>query len=269
MAVQWKKVYVFISSTFKDMHAERDYLVKQVFPQLSEWCEQHRLRLVDIDLRWGVTEEDSQNKNTIKVCLDNIDKCRPFFVCFLGQRRGWVPPKEDFSGETLVDFPTLQTKYSGNTSVTELEVIHALIDPLHRDRPHDPTRTAEYYQPVNFAFFYLRDSEYLSDLQRMSPLQLDAFTNQNIEDDIEIEKWRYVTIPETKRPCHTYSAQWNPDLTTTELAIPLQCPSTNPLSIANWQAQWAKAGIVFSGTDLEKDTSLAEKARAYNQKLTK
>lgn len=269
MAVQWKKVYVFISSTFKDMHAERDYLVKQVFPQLSEWCEQHRLRLVDIDLRWGVTEEDSQNKNTIKVCLDNIDKCRPFFVCFLGQRRGWVPPKEDFSGETLVDFPTLQTKYSGNTSVTELEVIHALIDPLHRDRPHDPTRTAEYYQPVNFAFFYLRDSEYLSDLQRLSPLQLDAFTNQNIEDDIEMEKWRYVTIPDSQRPYHDYSGRWNPDLTTTELAIPLQCPSTNPASISNWQAQWAKAGINLSGNDLEKDSSLAEKARAYNQKLTK
>jgi len=26
-------VYVFISSTFNDMHAERDYLVKDVFPK--------------------------------------------------------------------------------------------------------------------------------------------------------------------------------------------------------------------------------------------
>jgi len=35
MTVQREKVYVFISSTFNDMHAERDYLVKQVFPPSS------------------------------------------------------------------------------------------------------------------------------------------------------------------------------------------------------------------------------------------
>jgi hypothetical protein len=48
---------VFISSTFNDMHGERDYLVKHVFPELRDWCEARKLRLVDIDLRWGVTEE--------------------------------------------------------------------------------------------------------------------------------------------------------------------------------------------------------------------
>jgi hypothetical protein len=53
--VGWKTVNVFVSSTFDDMHAERDYLVKKVFPRLREWCEQRRLRLVDVDLRWGVT----------------------------------------------------------------------------------------------------------------------------------------------------------------------------------------------------------------------
>jgi len=74
MAVQWEKVYVFISSTFNDMHAERDYLVKQVFPQLQEWCEKRKLRLVDIDLRWGVTEADAtQNKRVVQVCLERID----------------------------------------------------------------------------------------------------------------------------------------------------------------------------------------------------
>lgn len=30
--MQWKTVRIFISSTFNDMHAERDYLVKSVFP---------------------------------------------------------------------------------------------------------------------------------------------------------------------------------------------------------------------------------------------
>ena len=32
MPAAWKTVRVFISSTFRDMHAERDWLVKRVFP---------------------------------------------------------------------------------------------------------------------------------------------------------------------------------------------------------------------------------------------
>jgi len=73
----------FISSTFDDMHAERDYLIKQVFPELREWCEKRKLNLIDIDLRWGVREEDTQAKTVVEVCLNSIDKARPFFLCFL------------------------------------------------------------------------------------------------------------------------------------------------------------------------------------------
>ena len=29
--MKWENAYVFISSTFNDMHAERDFLVKRVF----------------------------------------------------------------------------------------------------------------------------------------------------------------------------------------------------------------------------------------------
>ena len=41
-AVGWKTVSIFASSTFDDRHAVRDYLVKEVFPRLREWCEQRR-----------------------------------------------------------------------------------------------------------------------------------------------------------------------------------------------------------------------------------
>ncbi len=33
---KWETVRVFISSTFRDMQAERDYLVRSVFPGLRE-----------------------------------------------------------------------------------------------------------------------------------------------------------------------------------------------------------------------------------------
>ena len=36
MSSTWKTVRVFISSTFRDMHAERDHLIKVTFPTLRE-----------------------------------------------------------------------------------------------------------------------------------------------------------------------------------------------------------------------------------------
>lgn len=38
-----EKTNIFISSTFSDMRAERNYLVEYVFPKLREWCEKRRL----------------------------------------------------------------------------------------------------------------------------------------------------------------------------------------------------------------------------------
>jgi WD40 repeat protein len=225
MATKWEKVHVFISSTFKDMHAERDYLVKRVFPQLNEWCEQRRLRLVDIDLRWGVTEQDAQNRNVVKVCLDKIDACRPFFLCFLGQRRGWVPKYRSNSADesndiplsTISEFPSLE-KYAGITSVTELEIVHALVDPLHRGRQRDPERPGEYYEPAEYAFFYLRDDSYLE--QIASPELRKIYTNDSAEDDQELNKWRNEKIPATGRPKRAYTARWDSNLNTPELGLP-------------------------------------------------
>ena len=126
----WKDAIVFISSTFNDMHAERDYLVKEVFPELTERCEKRHIRLTDIDLRWGVTEEDSSNSKTIETCLRHVDKSRPFFLCFLGQRRGWVPNfNKDISDETKKKYNMDHLKEK-DRSATEMEIEHALLKPL-------------------------------------------------------------------------------------------------------------------------------------------
>ncbi|TFH54346.1 MAG: DUF4062 domain-containing protein [Methanothrix sp.] len=51
MPSTWNTIRIFISSTFRDMHAERDYLVKVVFPELRERCAKRHLNLIDVDLR--------------------------------------------------------------------------------------------------------------------------------------------------------------------------------------------------------------------------
>src|ERR1700730_17580098 len=92
MAANWRTVRVFISSTFRDMHAERDHLVKVVFPALREKLEPFRVHLIDIDLRWGVTHEQAENDQVLGLCLQQSDECR-LFLCILGERYGWVPTR--------------------------------------------------------------------------------------------------------------------------------------------------------------------------------
>jgi hypothetical protein len=214
MTIPWEKVHIFISSTFSDMHAERDYLVKQVFPQLQEWCEQRKLHMVDIDLRWGVTEQDAtQNKRVVQVCLERIDTCRPFFLCFLGQRRGWVPAWADIPPETFAQYPELK-KYAGKASVTELEILHALIHPLHRGRIEGEGKTTE-YRPADYSFFFLRQPGYLDELPSDLPQLRRIYTNEGLEStadrnaaEEEIRRWREEIIPRTGRPVYRYAARW-------------------------------------------------------------
>ncbi|NLZ99602.1 MAG: DUF4062 domain-containing protein [Clostridiaceae bacterium] len=211
-AVKWENVYVFISSTFNDMHAERDYLVKRVFPELAEWCEKRRLHLVDIDLRWGITQEDSEkNKRVVEVCLSNIDKCRPFFLCFMGQRRGWIPSKSDISDNTFKEFPKLSS-YMGS-SVTEMEIIHALIDPMLNGSIEDLKKQER-------AFFFLRDPNYLKNIKNQAIRNI--YTNEGEDDsskaDAELTRFKTETIAKSGRPVYIYNARWNDSGFTPELA---------------------------------------------------
>jgi WD40 repeat protein len=97
MPQSWRTVRVFISSTFRDMHAERDHLVRIVFPELKERCRQRHVQLIDVDLRWGVTEEQAEGGGALDICLDEIDSCRPYFLGLLGHRYGYIPPGHEHS----------------------------------------------------------------------------------------------------------------------------------------------------------------------------
>ena len=107
---------MFISSTFRDMHAERDYLVKRVFPALRQRLEPHRINRVDIDLRWGITREQADNDQVLGLCLQQIDECRPFFVGLLGGRYGWVHSRTGSEQSVFTNhrLPPLAVRQVGN-----------------------------------------------------------------------------------------------------------------------------------------------------------
>jgi hypothetical protein len=97
MAEAWKEIRVFISSTFRDMQAERDHLVRFVFPRLREELAKRRIRMVDVDLRWGVTAD----QDAFELCMREIENCHPRFLCMLGGRYGWVPPPKAIASDFM------------------------------------------------------------------------------------------------------------------------------------------------------------------------
>jgi hypothetical protein len=101
------------------MQAERDHLVRFVFPKLREELLKRRIHLVDVDLRWGVTAE----QDALEVCKEIIDECRPRFICILGGRYGWVPPGKE-------------------QSITAAEIQYAVLDQLDQEE---------------YRFFYFQD----------------------------------------------------------------------------------------------------------------
>src|SRR5438034_11100698 len=85
-----RSIRVFVSSTFRDMHAEREELVKRVFPQLRKLSEQRDVTWGEVDLRWGVTDERKVEGQVLPICLAEIHNCRPYFIGLLGERYGWM-----------------------------------------------------------------------------------------------------------------------------------------------------------------------------------
>lgn len=121
-----KVIRVFLSSTFVDFQEERSLLVKQVFPSLRRRARSRGVEIVDVDLRWGVTEEQTKRGETLPLCLAEIDRCRPYFISLLGERYGWVPPADYYKPELLERQPWLREQMGG-ASVTELEILHGVL----------------------------------------------------------------------------------------------------------------------------------------------
>lgn len=154
----WKTIRLFVSSTFRDFHAEREVLVKEVFPDLRLWCEQRKLHLVECDLRWGVPK-DSTTEETIKICLGELDRCYednvvPYFLNLNCARAGWIPTFGDLTYNLAVQYGWVY-----GLSLTEMEIVHGAF------RKCNPN-----------ALFLIRDDEFTEAL----PDQIkDAFVDDN------------------------------------------------------------------------------------------
>jgi hypothetical protein len=66
----------FLGSTLADFQTERDVLQERVFPELRRLCAEAGFRLQPIDLRWGESEAAGIERQTLRICFDELERCR-------------------------------------------------------------------------------------------------------------------------------------------------------------------------------------------------
>jgi len=145
MDTEDRAIRVFISSTFRDLQQEREELVKYIFPKLRRLCEERGVTWGEVDLRWGVSNEQKAEGKVLPICLEEIRHCRPYFIGILGERYGWIP--ESIPEDLIKQQPWLKEHLQ--KSVTDLEIHYGVF--------HEPEMSER-------AFFYLRDPGYIATL---------------------------------------------------------------------------------------------------------
>lgn len=123
-----RNIRVFVSSTFQDMKGERDRLLKKVFPKLRKIASEHNVTVTEVDLRWGITEEEANSKKVLELCLKEIDNSIPFFIGIVGDRYGWCPSENDVTQYCLESYKDVRKYLDMKLSVTEMEIQYGVLE---------------------------------------------------------------------------------------------------------------------------------------------
>lgn len=119
---------MFISSTFEDMNDERDVLIRRTFPHLRHLASEREVTLTVIDLRWGITQEESQSGKVVDICFREIENCIPFFIGIIGSRYGWIPKRGDLTEDTIIHHNEIEDYLSRELSITEMEIQFGILE---------------------------------------------------------------------------------------------------------------------------------------------
>lgn len=140
---------VFLSSSFRDMHDERDYLQKHAFAYIETELRDMGYHLQVFDLRGSASNPDLLEEEAVfRLCLEALDEARPRMIALLGDRYGWIPygpsavypddgarARAEMSVARISDAPDIDITADEfrDISVTHLEIVYALkkSDPAH------------------------------------------------------------------------------------------------------------------------------------------
>ncbi len=120
-------IKVFISSTFRDLNIERDYIVQKIFPEIRAQLD--GITVSEVDLRWGITDEESRDKRVVDLCLQYLYESKPFFVGILGERYGSIISPNNVELSPLVSdvYPYVWDDLNAGLSITEIEIVNGVL----------------------------------------------------------------------------------------------------------------------------------------------
>ena len=160
-------VHVFVSGDMDDMKPERDILFSSAFPVLDRWFAEFRVQFVPVDMRYGVSRPEAYHQDVVRMHMDQIDHCFPFFVAMLGESYGWIPD-DHFRNYGALDHERFNwiKELPERVSLVHLEIMHAYLrKKLDGDGPgggHDD----------DYCLFYFRDKAWLDEPTYITDAQL-------------------------------------------------------------------------------------------------
>ncbi len=176
-----------------------------VFPALQDELRGLKLHLQRVDLRLGATgadtdDEELQQRLVLKVCLQEVDRCRPHLLVLVGQRYGLVP-SEDIARAAAEE---AGMTYAGPRSVTAMEIEHALSATPDRSliriyfRDLDVSEMPEEVA-IRFSDERAARSSLLDSTEREAARQRHALL---VEQKVWLQR-------KASQRCGTYSARWS------------------------------------------------------------
>jgi len=90
----------FISSTFRDMQAERDTIHKSIYPIIRKYGLERGVNVDICDLRWGIDfnsewSEEESIAEIMRVCFTEVKDCKPHIVAMIGNYYGSKAPNKE------------------------------------------------------------------------------------------------------------------------------------------------------------------------------
>ncbi|KAL6489721.1 hypothetical protein MHYP_G00000660 [Metynnis hypsauchen] len=183
--LRWREVRVVISSSLRDAYAEREILVHSVFPELRRRAAPHCLYLQEVELRSGLSEEESAR--AVELCVSEVGRSQ-LLLGILGERYGPVLPRPALTSQPQNSW--LNSAPSG-LSITEMEIRQ-----FHSLYPDSAQRRM---------FFYFRSPHLVSSV----PVAWRAdFTVESRESEAKMDELKEWIRKKQLRVMENYPCEW-------------------------------------------------------------
>jgi serine/threonine protein kinase/tetratricopeptide (TPR) repeat protein len=188
--VQSAELRLYISGASEDLHEEREYLMKKVFPELRVVCREQGITFTEVDLRWGLTDEEVSDGRIIHACLEEIDRCRPYFIGIIGESYGAIPSFNEIQKypALLEAYPWIEEAALDGMSITEIEAQYAVLgvgtDGIDSESRDDST------------FYFRRQRTSLNEVgvESAERRRLEAFQQRVRQSGAHIEEYRDASL---------------------------------------------------------------------------